>query len=94
MEGVHLALGLAHFGGRQKRLADGLSTDFEGKPKIGTMSGLIGEMAVAVGFAAAPLNGGDRAAAEIPQIQELSQECGALLLQAGERVGHKVPPYS
>src|SRR5436305_10389797 len=52
------------------------------------MARVIGTMTMATGITAATARSGNRAGAKIPQLGNLPQDCGPLLFQLGERVGH------
>ena len=74
MKGVHLALRLAQLGRGGEAFADGLATDFTGQPKVRTVARLVRLMAMAVWFSATAVDGGDRTAAKITQLQDSGQE--------------------
>lgn len=92
VEGFHLALRFAQFGRRGETLGDRPSVHFAGQTEVGTVARLARQMTVAIGFSAAALNGRDGAAAEIPQLENPSQNLGALLFEGAERVEQGVPP--
>src|SRR5947209_5829366 len=56
------------------------------------MARLVGLMAVTVWLSAATVDGRNGATAEITQLQDLRQNAGALLFEAGEGIGQKAPP--
>ena len=57
-----LVFRFANGGGGGERLGDRLAFQLVGQAEIGTVAGVVGPMAVAVGFAAATAGGGDRPA--------------------------------
>jgi len=91
MEGLHLALGLAKFGGGGEAFTDGLTVDFAGQTEVGAVSRLARLMTMAVWFTAAAIDCGDGSAAQITQLQDLIQNAGALLFEGGERLRQRAP---
>ena len=55
------------------------------------MARLVGLMAVTVWLSAATVDGRNGATAEITQLQDLLQNAGALLFEAGEGIGQRPP---
>src|SRR5664280_3632500 len=92
MKGLHLALGLAKFGGGREAFADGLAIDFAGQTEVGAVSRLARLMTMAVWFTAAAIDSGDGTTAQITQLQNLSENAGALVFQGGERLRQRAPP--
>ncbi len=82
----HFALGFAHYGGSRQRLGDGLAIEFIGEAGIGTVPGLTGTVAAAVGLAATPRSGANRTGAQITQLADLADDLSALLLQLLEGI--------
>src|SRR5439155_25735415 len=56
------------------------------------MARLVGLMAVTVWLSAATVDGRHGATSEITQLQDLRQNAGALLFEAGEGIGQRAPP--
>jgi hypothetical protein len=77
---LDLPLRLAQRGWRAKGFRDGLSVPFAGQTKMGTVSGMMGLMAVTVGLAAGAPRGSNRSAAEIGQPNHFLEDAAALLL--------------
>ena len=77
----HFALSFAHCGGSRQRLGDGLAIEFIGEAGMGTVPGLTGTVAAAVGLAATPRSGGNRTGAKIAELADLADDLSALMLQ-------------
>src|SRR5450755_2901199 len=81
MKGFNFTLRLMQLGGRREGFSNRLPTHLVCQAVVGAMTGLIGQMAMAVGLATAALNGGNGAAAKVAQLQDLVQDGGAMLFQ-------------
>jgi len=68
-----LPLRFALFGRRREGFRYRLSIHLVSQTEIRTMAWLIGLMTAAVGLTATPADGGNRAAAEITQLQDLGE---------------------
>src|SRR5450631_3392749 len=93
MKGFNFMLRLMQLGGRREGFSNGLPTHLVCQAVVGAMTGLIGQMAMAVGLATAALSGGNGAAAKVAQLQDLVQDGRAMLFQNGDRFGQREPPY-
>src|SRR5450755_5053749 len=94
MKGFNFTLRLMQLGGRREGFSNRLPTHLVCQAVVGAMTGLIGQMAMAVGLATAALNGGNGAAAKVAQLQDLVQDGRAMLFQIGDRFGQRAsPPY-
>ena len=83
MKSLHLALRFAKFSRRSQSLADVFSVDVAGQAEVGAVARLARLMTMTIRLTAATsLDGGDGAATKIPQLQDLRQDTGAMLLQA------------
>jgi hypothetical protein len=65
--------------GGGKDFRDGLPVLFAGEAKVGTVSGMMGLMAVTVRLAAGAARGGDRSAAKVGQANYFQEDAAALL---------------
>src|ERR1039458_5940802 len=91
-KGLDLALGLALCRRRCEALGDCLAIHLVGQPQMRAVAWIIGAVAMATGVAATATGAGNRTRAKITQLRNLSQDCVSLILQIGERLGHKRPP--
>jgi len=76
MKCLHLALGLAQFGGGREAFAHSLTVDFAGQAEVGAVARLARLMTMAVRFTATTMNCRDGAAAQITRLQDLGQNAG------------------
>src|ERR1035438_6049666 len=91
-KGLDLALGLALCRRRCEALGDCLAIHLVGQPQMRAVAWIIGAVAMATGVAATATGAGNRTRAKITPLRNLSQDCVSLILQIGERLGHKRPP--
>lgn len=56
------------------------------------MTWIVGTVTMATRITAATTRTGNRPGTKIFQLRNLPQDCGPLLFQIGERLGHGVPP--
>ena len=86
-------LRLAQFGWGGEGFRDGLPFLLAGEAKVGTVSGMVGLMAVTVRLAAGAARGGDRSAAKVGQSSHFLKDTAALLFQLMKRFSHGHSPY-
>ena len=91
MKGLYLTLGFAKFGRGSEALAEGFSVYLASQTGVGPVAGLARLMAVTIWFSTTALDGGNGAVAEITQLEDLRQDAGALLFQAGDGVRQRAP---
>jgi len=84
---LNLALGFASCGRRGKGLGHRLALLFVSQPKIGSVPGILGAVAMAMGVATAPSGGRDRTGPEVAQLGDFPQQGSFLVLQGGQRIG-------
>src|ERR1700690_516911 len=92
MKCLHLALGLAKFGGGGEAFADRLAIDFARQTEVGAVARLVRLMTMAVWFTATTIDCGDGSAAQITQLQDMGQYAGAQMFEGGQRLRQGVPP--
>jgi hypothetical protein len=63
---------------------DGLALHLVGEAEAGTMAGMTGLMTMTLGLAGAAGDAGDRPAAEVPELGNLQDQLGPLVLQGVE----------
>jgi hypothetical protein len=92
MKSLHFALRLTPFHRGREGFADGLSVDLASQTEVRAVTGLVGLMTTTVWLSTTTVDGGDRAAAEITQFQQLHEDAGTLLFEGGEGVRQRAPP--
>src|SRR6266850_692454 len=92
MKSLHLTLRLTQFHGGREAFADGLSIDLASQTEVRAVAGLIGLMAMTVWLSTTAVNGGDGAAAEITQFQDLHENTGTSFFEDNEGVRQCAPP--
>ena len=92
MKCLHLTLRLAQFCGRRETFADRLSIDLASQTEVGAVAGLVGLVAMTAWLPTATVDRCNGAAAKITHLQDLRQDAGALLFEAGEGLRQRAPP--
>ena len=92
MKSLHFKLRLTQFNRGREGFADGLSVDLARQTEVRAVTGLVGLMTTTVWLSTATVDGSDRAAAEITQLQNLHEDAGTLLFKGGEGVKQRASP--